>query len=135
MSSGKLLALFLLALLSGCEPKGKPSGTAAIASGLMGQAVMGPSCPGYARPDRPCPDKPVEASFQIVDLNGMEVLKFKSDTEGRFKVSLPPGRYGVYPDPDVPFPVPGAKLHPPQEVEVKASEFTTVRLFFDSGMR
>ena len=58
-----------------------------------------------------------------------KIASFTTDTEGRFRVSLPPGRYTVLREPVT-------KIgHWQFEAEVKPGEMTTVRWTADSGMR
>lgn len=58
-----------------------------------------------------------------------KLASFTTDTEGRFRVALPPGRYVVEKDP-------ATKIgHWHFEAEVKPGEMTTVQWVGDSGMR
>ena len=47
-------------LLGACGAAATP------ASGIRGTIVAGPACPGPARVDSPCPDRPVALSVEVV---------------------------------------------------------------------
>src|SRR5215510_9172196 len=66
-------------------------------SGIEGEVSIGPMCP-VVRPDRPCPDKPFEASIQIQDQDNQgDHLTVRSGKDGRFRVKLSPGKYRLTP--------------------------------------
>lgn len=146
------LALSLLILLvSACAPKGQyapfnftplektqPSssgissgGLPATGSGVRGQALIGPSCP-VIRIDNPCPDQPYKASLTVLSINGQELTRFTTDTEGKFQIPLPPGDYILHPDLPAGRPLPSAEDIP---FTVLPNEFTEIVINFDSGIR
>jgi hypothetical protein len=103
-----------------------------LTSGVEGRALMGPTCPGPARRDRPCPDKPLQALFFVMNADGREIARFTSDAEGRFRIALPPEIYIIVPDPA------SSSIRDPggrKEITVKTGEFTAVEWHFDTGMR
>src|SRR5262250_2554940 len=66
-------------------------------SGIEGQVSIGPMCP-VERPDRPCPDKPFEASIEIQNQDAQgDHLTVRSGKDGRFRVKLAPGKYKLTP--------------------------------------
>ncbi|HSV62461.1 MAG TPA: carboxypeptidase-like regulatory domain-containing protein [Chthoniobacterales bacterium] len=61
--------------------------------------------------------------------DGAKISSFTTDSEGRFRIALPPGHYMVEKDPVTKI---GSWRF---EAEVKPGEMTTVRWVGDSGMR
>ena len=59
------------------------------------------------------------------------VRRFRSDSDGSFSVSLPPGRYLIVPDPASP----AEGLMKPLDVDVRRGKTTEVDPFYDCGMR
>src|SRR5207302_6823071 len=74
-----------LALGAACAP---PS---PYLSGITGIVLAGPACPGPARLDSPCPDRPVAVRLVFVK-DGARAASVSSLEDGRFTVDLPPGR-------------------------------------------
>jgi hypothetical protein len=102
-------------------------------SGIEGEVSIGPMCP-VERPDRPCPDKPFEASIEIQNqANPDSQLTVRSGKDGRFRLKLTPGKYKLTPI----TPNPGAPPHapPPQSVMVESGKYTHVTIRYDSGIR
>ncbi|HEV2250936.1 MAG TPA: hypothetical protein VGT60_10575, partial [Candidatus Limnocylindria bacterium] len=61
-------------------------------SGIRGTILAGPACPGPARLDSPCPDRPVAMTVEVA--SGTTVAAtFTSDAAGTFSVSVSPGSY------------------------------------------
>ena len=50
----------------------------------------------------PCPDQPVSASFEVLDVQDKVVARFESDAEGHFSIALQPGVYTIAPAVDAP---------------------------------
>lgn len=97
--------------------------------GIEGVALLGPVCP-VQRPDDPgCAPRPHEADV-VVFGGGRFVTSFRTGTDGRFRVGLPPGVYRLLPESGDPFPVARE-----EEVEVAAGVYTEVTLSFDTGIR
>jgi hypothetical protein len=97
--------------------------------GVAGVALIGPTCP-VQRIDSPCPDRPFEGVVVVRNAAGLEVARTMTDAQGRFSISLAPGRYvlttlvtGVFPAPAT------------QEVTVTAGQVIKVDLHLDSGIR
>lgn len=125
-SAGFLVALFALGASDGFRGQPQPE------AWLSGTVVKGPMCPGPARPDRPCPDKPVRGTFQILDGAGEVVATFTTDEEGRFRIRLSPGEYTVLPEGERASANP---LRASARVKVLGGGETEVRLYWDTGMR
>lgn len=97
--------------------------------GIEGQAVAGPTCP-VERIDRPCPDRPYQATVTVSDRAGRFVTRFQTDADGRFRVPLAPGTYRL--EPESPGILPrAAEL----TVTVREGQFTTVLIKYDTGIR
>jgi hypothetical protein len=96
-------------------------------SGVTGQVFIGPTCP-HIRPGFDCPDRPFQTSITVRTLHGRIVRHFTTDAQGRFRVSLKPGRYVLV----------GRRGLPraqPTEVTVARHIYTTVTITYDSGLR
>ncbi|HYV33359.1 MAG TPA: hypothetical protein VE973_00725 [Candidatus Limnocylindria bacterium] len=105
---------------------------AANDSGVVGNIVIGPTCPvERIPPDPACAPKGYQATVIVKTPDGKkEIKRFTSGSDGSFKVSLAPGTYllspinsGVYPR--------GAD----QTVVVEKNKYTQVTIEFDSGIR
>lgn len=124
--SGCLLAL-ALAISAGCGSSLLLGPDAE--QGVEGVALRGPMCPVQSQ-QNPCPDQPYQAWVNIRDAAGGLVTRVRTDTDGRFRVGLEPGRYTLDPESGDPFPVASQ-----QDVEVVAGSFTDVVVSFDTGIR
>jgi hypothetical protein len=99
-----------------------------LSSGIEGQISFGPISPvvrsGMAN------YRPYQATITILDEEGQTVTQCQSDVDGKFRVSLKPGRYTLIPE--SPGPHPRAAR---QTVTVTKGEFIQVRINYDSGIR
>lgn len=114
-------------------PSGTPitiQSTIAGNSGIEGQALIGPACPGPARLEQPCPDKPYHGIFSVLDPEKNEVARFQTDLDGKYRLPLLPGTYTVHAVMTAAYPRVGDQV-----VTVSAGQFTTLNILFDSGMR
>jgi len=114
------------------ESGGRMDETIRSEGGIEGRAVITPTSP-VLRTNMPKPDPaPFETSLVIVTAaEGREVARFKTGSDGRFRVTLPPGQYIVKPQME-------SRRWPrggEQEVTVAAGKFTQITVTFDSGMR
>lgn len=66
-------------------------------SGLEGQVFIGPMCP-VVQVGQECPDQPYQATLTVLTTYGKEVVRFRTDPEGRFQVPLASGDYILRPD-------------------------------------
>ena len=123
------LCLFVL-FVSACAPQIKDPAEP-LTSGMKGQILIGPMCP-VMQEGVECPDQPYQAALTVLTLDGQEVTRFDTDAEGKFQVNLAPGDYILHPAPPVDHPFPIAADIP---FTVLPGEFTTVVVFFDSGIR
>jgi len=107
------------------HPPGTPG-----ASGILGQVLVGPACPGPVSADNPCPDQPMQATISVLGENGEAVMQFQSDSGGFFQVELPPGRYVLLPESPGKLPI-GIE----QEVVVLAGQYLEIQIHYDNGIR
>ena len=108
--------------------------TALLQSGIEGIALAGPQCagpqPAVVSPD--CEDKPVSATVVVYEEGGLlEVTRFTTGADGRFRVPLAPGVYRLDPQSDPS----GFPFGSPQTVTVTAGGFTDVTIRYDTGLR
>ena len=121
----KLLIGMLILVLATCTlysptPRG---------SGIEGQVLLGPMCP-VVQEGQACPDQPYQATLTITSQNGVHAAQFQSDEQGRFRVSLVPGEYILYPE--SPNGVPFAS---DQSFIVETGRYTLITVYYDSGIR
>lgn len=114
------LLLAVLLACAACAP-------AAGGSGIRGTILAGPACPGPARLDSPCPDRPVALRAEVVQA-GAVVATFSSDVTGHFSVALAPGIYTLRSTGGLP-------ALRSSTVVVSAGAYTEVELRADTGMR
>ncbi|HEX7975159.1 MAG TPA: carboxypeptidase-like regulatory domain-containing protein [Anaerolineales bacterium] len=107
-----------------------PQGTATGDSGIEGQALIGPACPGPARLEQPCPDKPYQGTFSVLDPASQQVARFQTGSDGKFRVPLPPGTYTLHAETTAAYP-----RTSDQAVTVRLGQFTHIDITFDSGIR
>ena len=97
-------------------------------SGIEGLIMVSPSHSGPIRRDRPNAAPARNVHF-IVKRGDVKVASFTTDAEGRFRVSLPPGRYTVQRENA------GRIGHWQFEADVATGAMTKVSWVGDSGMR
>ena len=115
-------ALVLLALiLASCGSATGPS------SGIRGTILAGPACPGPARADSPCPDRPVRMTVEVVTGTAIAAT-FTTDAAGTFSVTVAPGTYTLRSKSGLP-------TLTSSTVAVVAGEYTAVELRADTGIR
>jgi hypothetical protein len=100
-------------------------------SGIEGQVLIGPACPGPVSIDSPCPDQPFPATLTILTAQNARVGQVTTDAAGRFRLTLAPGSYLIRPEP----PKQGIAYAADQPVDVVAGAFAFVEIVYDSGMR
>lgn len=105
-------------------------GATAPASGIRGTILAGPACPGPARVESPCPDRPIAITVEVVQVvQGSSVLAtVTTGPDGRFSVALPPGTYTMRSRSGLP-------TLRSQNVVVTAGTYTEIELHADTGMR
>lgn len=98
-------------------------------TGIEGTITLGPLLPvtHQGEPN----ERPYEATVVVRTANGSgEVLRFRSDADGRFHVALNPGDYVLEPLGGNPFPT-----APSQTVTVEKGVFSQVLIPYDTGIR
>jgi hypothetical protein len=131
MSARLLLSVgiaFSAAACGGTVPAGSKSGSGSDAAGLYGTVTISPGMP-TCKPGEPCgrPAKNVTLAF-VQD--GEAVATAKTDEQGRYRVTLPPGSYEVSLRNGGPGKVVQAKT-----VSVSSGASTKHDLSFDIGIR
>ncbi len=122
------VALLFFALIPFLTMAATPTASP-LSSGIEGVILVSPSHPGPIRKDQPDAAPAPNVTFAVMRDNA-RITSLTTDSEGRFRLSLPPGHYTVLRDD------PGAKIgHWRFEADVKPGEVTTVRWTADSGMR
>lgn len=116
----RLLIVVALLLIACAE-------VAAPASGLRGTILAGPACPGPARVDSPCPDRPVAMTIEVVQGTSV-VATVATGADGRFSVALGPGSYVLRSKSGLP-------ALRSQSFTVATGSYTEVELHADTGMR
>jgi hypothetical protein len=125
MARWTVLVSIVLLADAGC---GGPT-AATPTTGLTGTVVRSPVTP-VCSVTVPC-SAPFSAGF-TVDRNGTPVAHFRSDSDGRFTVTLSPATYHVVPDSDAPIIAPTSQV---KTVTVQEMGLTSVALEFDTGIR
>jgi hypothetical protein len=104
-------------------------------SGITGTVLLGPTCPVMRNPPDPqCADKPYQTTLAVMAADGMTTIThFSSDTNGAFKITVPPGDYliasassnnNMYP-----------RCSSTGIIHVKANIFTIAMISCDTGIR
>ena len=103
-------------------------------SGVRGTVLLGPTCPVMREPPNPnCADKPYMTIVQVIAIGSPKSSPFatvETDKEGRYKVMLPPGEYGLQAIGGVPFPSCGTK-----NITIKPDVMLETDLSCDTGIR
>jgi hypothetical protein len=98
-------------------------------SGIEGQVIIGPMCP-IVQSGQECPDQPYQATLTVNSPNGVQITKFQTDEQGRFKVPLVPGEYILHPESPNGIPFAGD-----QPFTIESGRYTQVTVNYDSGIR
>jgi hypothetical protein len=105
--------------------------TTSLMSGVEGVVWIGPTCP-VVQVGTECPDEPYETELAVTDIEGNIVTNSKSDSDGFFRILLPPGSYVLIPE------TPNRNAPPfvdPIPFNVEPGLFTQLEVYYDSGMR
>lgn len=107
--------------------------TPATHAGIVGTAMLGPTCPVQRIPPDPaCADKPYKGPLEVSTVDGSEVVDtFTTDSKGAFKRDLLPGDYTIT--------TLGSSLYPrcssTGAIHVTSSGYVTVQVSCDTGIR
>lgn len=96
-------------------------------SGITGVVTIGPTSPVCVE-GKPC-SKPYSATILVLLPDGQKITEFKSDASGNFNIALNPGKYILESEKNR-FPQMRRQM-----VEVFWGQYTTVNIYFDSGIR
>jgi hypothetical protein len=99
------------------------------ATGIEGVITIGPIVPGPVREGISSTAPLANAVFEIANEKGV-VTSFTTDAQGRFRISLAPGRYSVSQRGKT-----GIRRCGPFDVDVVTGKMTTVEWECDTGMR
>ncbi len=120
----RFILIFILFILMGACSSRTPADT-----GVEGLVYIGPVCP-VVQVNNPCPDKPYQASFTILNTTGKKITKFTTLADGSFKVPLAAGKYTLHPD------SPNGITHAAdQPFTVVKGQYIRLTITFDSGIR
>jgi hypothetical protein len=100
---------------------------ATLRSGLYGAVRKGPIMP-VCRADVPC-DAPAQVTLLFMRA-GSIVARGRSDADGHYRVTIPPGYYVVRTQPRI-----GFGLIRPLNVHVRAAHFDRLDFLIDTGIR
>lgn len=118
------LTALALSLTLGCSAS---SATKPL-SGLTGRVLIGPTCPVQHAGER-C-ERPYQAQIVVFRPRGHRLVKtFRSGRNGRFRVTLAPGRYVLTAAKA------GLPRLAPLSATVRPARFTKLMLVFDTGIR
>ena len=115
-------ALVVLALVLAACGAAVPANT-----GIQGTVLAGPACPGPARLDSPCPDRPVAMTVEVVSGTAVAAT-FTTDAAGHFSVAVSAGTYTLRSKSGLP-------ALRSTSVVVADGQFTEVELHADTGIR
>jgi hypothetical protein len=124
-----LTMIALLLLLAAC---GQASAvTPTLSSGIEGNVTEGPTCPGPVPVGgTQCQDRPYQATLQVLNSGNQVITQLKTDVDGYFKISLPPGVYIIHPLLGDPFPHAADQI-----VSVTTDQYTRISIQYDTGLR
>ncbi len=122
---GPVLLVLVLLAVAGCAQKKE------VDSGVVGTIRMGPMCP-VIQEGIACPDQPLQAHLVVQSASGKEKAEGTSDAQGRFRIPLKAGEYVLVPEAGSAAGLPSAA---PQPFQVNAESWTTVDIFYDTGLR
>ena len=118
-----LLVAMLSTVLAACAGSDEPTG------GIAGHVVAGPTCP-VETVGSPCPPRPWTGMVRATAADGT-TYETQTDTDGAFRLPLPPGSYSVTAVTDAGGP-PSAIA---TDVTVVAGSERSVDLEVDTGIR
>lgn len=130
MTTMRPVWLLLVLALAACASSGS-GGETTRASGIAVRTVVDKGCP-IQPASTSCPVVPVVARVTVLDGSHAVAARATTDSDGRARIALRPGRYTVRAE------RPGAQLNPrtgPASVTVTDGGFSVVTLQFDSGVR
>lgn len=117
----------LALVLAGCVAS---SLTAAAQGPLFGQLLLGPTCAGPEREGQTCPSAPwADTTLQLRNEAGVLVGQAVSDSQGRFAIRAPAGRYRLV------VVVPKVTRCPSPEVDLPTRSAQPLVVDCDSGRR
>jgi hypothetical protein len=131
-----LIGMLLSGILSGCGGGNGIFANPLLSTGVQGRATQGPTVPAMQVGMPIPPDHPVPGAIVTIQLqDGTEVARQTADSEGNYRIGLPPGTYrivGLSPADSVGrWPTPPL----PQSITIPTDQYLTADLSYDSGIR
>lgn len=126
----RLILLGLLGAFMGAGHGAVAADANAAPSGVAGAVSLAPSCPGPARPGRPCTVPFDGAQVQLRNEAGAVIGKASTMPDGRFKIRAPAGEYEIR--------IEVTGLYPRCQttaVTIHKGQIAQVQIDCDSGMR
>jgi hypothetical protein len=100
-------------------------------TGIEGVITINPWHPGPIKADEAVAKPLANSAWVVKNDKGEEATEFTTDAQGRFQISLPPGRYSI----SLKGKKGGIGKFGPFDVEVVAGKMTKVQWQCDTGMR
>ena len=100
-------------------------------TGIEGVITINPWHPGPIKADEPLSKSLANSTWVVKNDKGEGATEFTTDAQGRFQISLPPGRYSI----SLKGKKGGVGKFGPFDVEVVAGKMTRVQWQCDSGLR
>jgi hypothetical protein len=88
-------------------------------------------CP-VAQEGVPCADRPLEADLEVRNSGGRLVARARSESDGAYRIPLEAGAYVITPLSPSPAGMPFAA---PVPIDIRAREWITLDIHYDSGIR
>jgi hypothetical protein len=114
--------------------KKSPADSAKNFGTIKGSVILSPTCPVERIPPDPnCAPKPYETTVQVIEIGSPKSSAFataKTDKNGKYQISLPPGKYALQPV--------GGSILPrceTKEVVISSGSITEINLSCDTGIR
>jgi hypothetical protein len=129
---GVLTIALAVSFLAGCGDQSP--GTTRDQSGVAGRVQLGPQCPVETEGD-PCEDEPAAGARVTVakqlpgdsDAGGEVIARTTTDSHGRYRVAVAPGKYVVTAD--------AGMTCEPMDARVNADAYAKVDIPCDTGIR
>jgi hypothetical protein len=102
-----------------------------VDSGVEGTVRMGPMC-AVIQAGTACPDQPLKAHLVVQSPSGKKIAEGSSNTSGEFRIPLKAGAYVLVPEAGSAAGMPSSTS---QSFQVNAGSWTTVDIFYDTGLR
>jgi carboxypeptidase family protein len=130
MKRSSILLIIVVVGLTACARGATAGSPGDGTAGIQGKVLLGPMCP-VQQVNSPCPDRPIQADITVTSSDEKTVATGRSDANGTYRISLPPGSYTVTAKRSGD----GFGSGKPVTVVVPAGTFVHLDLVVDSGIR